>query len=84
MPDGTAGRSGSTVDETRKGGRVLRVIFCPKCSWQYGAMWQVKPEYGYWGDCPSCGSVTQVGAHFLPERGTAAAVSVPAQTVLEF
>jgi hypothetical protein len=53
-----------------RAGRVLRVIFCPACNWQYGAYWPRAEVYGYWGDCPHCGSLTQVAAAYRPESGS--------------
>jgi predicted RNA-binding Zn-ribbon protein involved in translation (DUF1610 family) len=60
----------------------LRVIVCTSCGWQYGAHWPRQEVYGYWGDCPSCGRITEVRAAFLPERRSVS--TVPAQQELGF
>jgi len=62
--------------------RVLRVIVCTSCGWQYGAHWPRQEVYGYWGDCPSCGRITEVRAAFLPEHRSVSIV--PAQQELSF
>ena len=46
-------------------GRVFRVVFCPKCFWQYGAWWSGAEVYGYWGDCPHCGTITAVRSSYV-------------------
>lgn len=84
-----AGAGGRSADVPHSG-RVFRVVWCPKCDWQYGAWWPRAEVYGYWGDCPHCGSVTQVrtsyslkpkGAEVSSEGG---GVAVGAQGELGF
>lgn len=58
-------------------GRVLCVVVCRACRWQYGSWWLKSTVNEYWGDCPRCGGKTEVGSAFLPEHRSVP--GVPAQ-----
>jgi len=57
--------SGAVLSDVPQSKRVFRVIFCPKCFWQYGAWWPRAEVYGYWGDCPHCGTITAVRSSYV-------------------
>lgn len=87
-PDGRDACAGGRAADVPHAGRVFRVILCPECAWQYGAWWPRAEVYGYWGDCPHCGRVTQVRSSYdLKAKGAAVSakgggVAVGAQTEL--
>jgi len=67
--------------------RVLGVVFCSSCGFQYGSYWKREDLGEYWGDCPHCGARTELRDGYQPERParvTYREAKGPAQQVMEF
>jgi hypothetical protein len=67
--------------------RILGVVFCSGCGWQYGSYWKREDLGEYWGDCPRCGARTELRDGYQPERParvTYREAKGPAQQVMEF